>query len=78
MPNPALAKILSKIAIDVAVDEKKRKTVLMIILAPVITLLLIIAFILYILTSPLSMIADFFMPDELIDIESMQYLYGYN
>ncbi|WP_409967804.1 hypothetical protein RFF05_14800 [Bengtsoniella intestinalis] len=46
MPNPALAKILSKIAIDVAVDEKKRKTVLMIILAPVITLLLLITFVL--------------------------------
>lgn len=78
MPNPALAKILSQMAIDVAVDEKKRKTVLMIILARVITLLLLIAFILYILTSPLSLIADFFMPDELTEIESMQYQYGYN
>ena len=78
MPNPALAKILSKIAIDVAVDEKKRKNVLMIILAPTIFLLILIAFILYILTSPLSMIADFFTPNELQEVQNMQYDYGYN
>ncbi len=78
MAHPALAKILAKVAIDVATDEKKRKQLLIIILIPSLNTVIVTAFIVYILTSPLSTIAEFFLPDELKEEEIMQIDYGYN
>lgn len=72
--NPAIIKA----AITATTDEKTRKRVLILILAPTITLLLLIALILHIITSPLSMFADFLFGDELSVIEDFQKDYGYN
>lgn len=48
-------------------------------LAPIISLLLLIAFIVYLLTSPLSMFAEWTLGgEELEAIESLQQGYGYN
>ena len=45
---------------------------------PVITLLLLIALIVYMITSPLSMFTDWFMGDDLAVVEDFQQDYGYN
>ena len=77
--DPITAKILAQLAVQTATDEQTRKRWLSIILAPVISLLLLIAFIVYLLTSPLSMFAEWaFGGEELAAIESFQQGYGYN
>ena len=77
--DPITAKLLVQLAAQAATDEQARKRLLMIILAPVIGLLLLIAFIVYLLTSPLSMFAEWALGgDELTAIEEMQQGYGYN
>lgn len=77
--DPITAKLLVQLAAQTARDEQLQKRLLIIILAPVISLLLIIAFIVYLLTSPLSIFAEqVFDEDELAAIESFQQGYGYN
>lgn len=76
--DPITAKIVSKIALDAVTDEKKRKTIIIIILAPIIGFLLLIALIIYIITSPLSMFVGLFIDDDLSAIEDLQKDYGYN
>lgn len=55
-----------------------KKRLLLIILGPAVSLLLLIALILYILTSPLSIFAEWVMGDELTAIKDLQINYGYN
>lgn len=77
--DPVTAKILAQLAAQAATDEQARKRLLTIILAPVVFILLLIAFILYLITSPLSMFAEWALGgDELAAIESFQKDYGYN
>lgn len=77
--DPITAKILAQMAAQAATDEQARKRLLVIILAPVISLLLLIAFIVYLLTSPLSLFAEWALGgEELAAIESFQQGYGYN
>ena len=77
--DPITAKILAQLAAQAVADEQARKRLLILILAPVISLLLLIAFIVYLLTSPLSIFADWALgSDELTAIESFQQGYGYN
>lgn len=76
--DPITAKILAHIAAQAATDEQARKRLLIIILGPAVALLLLIALILYILTSPLSIFAEWAMGDELAAIEDLQINYGYN
>ncbi len=77
MANPAAIKA-ALIALETLKDEQKRRTLFIIILTPVITLLVLIALIVYILTSPLSIFADWLLPDELTAVEDFQMDYGYN
>ena len=76
--DPLTAKILAQIAVQAATDEQARKRLLIIILGPAVALLLLIALILYFLTSPLSIFAEWAMGDELAAIEDLQVNYGYN
>lgn len=77
--DPITAKLLARLAVQTVTDEQARKRLLIIILEPVISLLLLIAFILYLLTSPISMFEEWaFSGDELTAIESLQQGYGYN
>ena len=50
--DPITAKLLAHIAAQAATDEQARKRLLLIILGPAVSILLLIALILYILTSP--------------------------
>ena len=47
--DPLTAKILAKVAVQAATDSESRKRILFMILAPVLGLLLLIAFILYLI-----------------------------
>ena len=82
MAAPAAAavakKLLAKLAVDVATDAEKRRRLLILILAPVIGLLLLVAFIVYLLTSPLSLLMGWLLPNELKVVEDFQVDYGYN
>jgi len=73
-----LKKLLAKLAVDVATDAEKRRRLLILILAPVIGLLLLVAFIVYILTSPLSFLLGWPLPNEIQAVEDFQIEYGYN
>ena len=77
MANPAAVKA-ALLALEALADKEKRRKLLILILTPVITLLLLIAFIVYILTSPLSLFTSWLLPDELTAIEDFQIDYGYN
>lgn len=76
--DPITAKILAQLAAQAVTDEQARKRLLCIILAPIIALLLLISLILYILTSPLSIFAEWAMGDELDAMKDLQINYGYN
>ena len=76
--DPLTAKLLAHIAAQAATDEQTRKRLLILILGPTAAFLLLIALILYILTSPLSIFAEWAMGDELDAIEDLQINYGYN
>jgi hypothetical protein len=82
MAAPAAAavvkKMLAKMAVDAATDAEKRRRMLILILAPVIGLLLLIAFIVYLLTSPLSLLLGWLLPDEIRHVQNLQIEYGYN
>ena len=73
-----IKKLLAKLAVDVAADAEKRRRLLILILAPVIGLLLLVAFIVYILTSPLSFLLGWLLPNEIQAVEDFQIEYGYN
>jgi hypothetical protein len=78
MANPVVIKHAVKLAVDIAADDEKRRRMLILVLAPVIGLLLLIAFIVYLITSPLSVLAGWLLPDELKLVEDFQKDYGYN
>lgn len=76
--DPATAKLIAKVAVDVVTDAEKRRRLMILILAPTIGLLLLIAFIVYIITSPLSLLMGWLLPNEVGIIEEFQKDYGYN
>lgn len=70
--DPATAKALVTAATKVATDSETRKKVLIIILAPTIGLLLLIAMILQILTMPFAMLGEAFSGDELAHVQNIR------
>lgn len=76
--DPVTAKILAQVALKAASDEESHKRIFIIILAPVLFLLLLIALILYLITSPFSMLAGWLVGDEINAVKDFQMDYGYN
>lgn len=77
--DPVTAKLLAQLAIQAATDRQARRCLLIVILVPVLFLLLLIAFIVHLLTSPISMFVEWALGDsEITAIESFQQEYGYN
>ena len=70
--DPLTAKILAKVAMQAATDSESRKRILFMILAPVLGLLLLIAFILYLITSPFSVLSQWLIGDEVSVVEDFQ------
>ena len=77
--DPVTAKMLAQLAAQAATDKQAGKRLLIVILAPVLFLLLLIAFIVHLLTSPISMFVGWALGDgEVTAIKSYQQEYGYN
>lgn len=76
--DPVTAKIVAQLALKAATDEETRKRLLHTILVIVVSVLLLTTFILYLITSPLSVFAEWIVGDELAMIEEFQMEYGYN
>ena len=76
--DPLSAKLLAQAAARAATDEESRRRTLILILAPILGLLLLIAFILYLITSPFSMLSQWLVGDEVSVVEDFQKEYGYN
>lgn len=76
--DPLTAKLIAQATVQVATNEQARKRLLMLILAPTIGILLLIALIVYLITSPFSMLAGWLVGDELAAVEVFQKDYGYN
>ena len=70
--DPATAKVIAQAAVKVATDEETRKKVLILILAPTIGFLLLVAMILQILTMPFASLAGAFIGDELAFVNDMR------
>ena len=73
-----MKEVAIKLLIKLSVDEQKRKKSLIFIVSLVTGLLMLIAFFLYLITSPLDMFKEFIFGDEIIAIEEFQKDYGYN
>lgn len=76
--DPLTAKILAQIAAQAVTDEQARKRLLILILGPTVAFLMLIALILYLITSPFSVLAQWLIGDELTVVEDFQKEYGYN
>ena len=77
--SPVMVKILAWLAVQIAADEQARKRLFVVILTPVLILLLLIAFIIYLLVSPLTLFMGWMFGDsEIAAIEAFQKEYGYN
>lgn len=72
------AKLLAQAAARAATDEESRRRTLILILSPILSLLLLIAFILYLITSPFSVLSQWLIGDEVGVVEDFQKEYGYN
>ena len=66
MADPIIAKLLAEAALQAAKDKEGRKRLLAVILGPVIFLLLLIALVLYLVTSPFSALAAWLTGGEKI------------
>lgn len=75
--DPKSAATIAKIAIQAAKDDETRNEIIFISLAPIISVLLILAFVVYILTNPLEMISSIFFGNELTQIKNIRSQYGY-
>ena len=76
--DPLTAKLLAQAAARAATDEESRRRTLILILSPILSLLLLIAFILYLITSPFSVLSQWLIGDEVGVVEDFQKEYGYN
>lgn len=78
MANPILVKLLAEAALQAVKDKESRNRLFTIILAPVISLLLLVAFVVYLATSPLSALTGWLVGDEVAAVDEFQKDYGYN
>ena len=79
MADPVTIKILTYLAAQAAADERGRRRLYAIILAPMIFVLVLAAFIVYLLSGPISLPAEqAFGWDELKAVETFRQDYGYN
>lgn len=78
MADPIIAKLLAEAALQAAKDKEGRKRLLAVILGPVIFLLLLIALVLYLVTSPFSALAAWLTGGETVAVDAFQKDYGYN
>lgn len=74
--DPATAKLLTQAALKLVSDGQARKRLLMIILAPVLSVILILTAFVYILTHPLEFLSQQFDAKTITQVEQLQKDYG--
>lgn len=75
--DPATAKMLARLAVKIASDGEARKRITLLVIAPIVAFLLLVAMILHILTSPFQLITTFFQPNELPYVNELRTDYGF-
>lgn len=75
--DPFTAKLLSKIAQKIDSDEQARKRILLLVLVPAATLLVLIAMVLQLLTSPIESLKIWLSADEAPIVNEMRIDYGF-
>ena len=75
--NPKTVSTIAKIVIRASKDDETRNRIIFISLAPIISVLLILAFIVYILTNPIEMLSGIFLGNELNQVKNIRSQYGY-
>ncbi len=78
MANPIIAKLLTEAVLQTVKDKESRNRVLAVILGPVIFLLLLVALVVYLATSPFSALSAWLVGDEAAAVDAFQKDYGYN
>lgn len=76
--DPKSAATIAKIVIKASKDDETRNRIIFISLAPIISVLLILDFIVYILTSPIEMLSGIFLGNELNQVKNLRSQYGYD
>lgn len=76
--DPMTAKLLAQAAARAVSDKESRRRLLLLILAPILGLLLLIAFILYLITSPFPVLSQWLLGNEISAVQDFQVQYGYN
>ena len=74
--DPITSKLLMHLAVKAATDAEARKRMLILILAPLLSVLLIITMFFYILTHPLEFLGQFFNGEALTAVEQLQNDFG--
>ena len=77
MADPIVTKLLVEAAIGAAVDKERRKRLLALILGPIIFLLVLVALVLYLATSPFSVLTQWLVGEEVEAVDRFQKDYGY-
>ncbi|MFB5678065.1 C39 family peptidase [Paenibacillus terreus] len=75
--DPTTAKLLARLAVKAATDEQARKRILMLIIAPVVIFLLLVAMVLQLLTAPFETLKLWLTADETIVVDEIRTDYGY-
>ena len=78
MADPILVKLLAEAALQAAKDSEGKNRLLAIILGPVIFLLLLVALVMYLATSPFTALSEWLVGDEIAAVDEFQKDYGYN
>lgn len=75
--EPTTAKLLARLAVKAATDEQTRKRILMLVIAPVVTFLLLVAMVLQLLTAPFDTLKLWLTADETVVVDEIRTDYGY-
>lgn len=77
MANPVIMKVLAKMALAEASHREGRRRLLALLLGPVIFLLVLVALVMYLATSPFSVLSQWLVGKEVAAVDAFQKDYGY-
>lgn len=78
MADPVITKLLAEAALQTAKDRESRNRLFAVILGPVIFLLVLVALVVYLATSPFAALSVWLVGDEAAAVDEFQKDYGFN
>lgn len=78
MADPVMAKLLAEAAVQAVKDKEGRNRLFAVILGPVIFLLVLVALVVYLATSPFQVLSGWLVGDEAAAVDGFQKDYGFN